>query len=349
MRTNEEALLDNSTSQNENNSNFETGEEGTFFDTEKSQNSDSGFELRYPNGSPQTVNIDELEIHPINRSLYPYIDENRIKLLAEDIRENSLYMKMIVNRNLQILSGNLRFKALQLLKVTSLEVIVVEIESDRETEFIISSNNHRIKNIFDQRNEIMTLWEKYSPGQGNRDTENEDEERTERRNTVKKISLITGYSTSWISNIRKVESTYSKFFEEIYRGNLTLNGALKKCEVIDALKNLGEQIDKLEVGTIDDKLESTMMSYCKTDYQDYYKMMESGKMNPMDAYKKVIGNKKRITKKNGESGTNQGKTGELDDTTYCPCCSNKVEVEKDVKWIKEYQHQIHQFVLQLRF
>lgn len=342
-------MLDKGTSQNENTRNSETGEEVTFFDTEKSQNSDSGFALRYPNGSSLTVNIDELEIHPINRSLYPYIDEDRIKLLAEDIRENSLYMKMIVNRNLQILSGNLRFKALQLLKVTSLEVIVVEIESDRESEFIISSNNHRIKNIFDQRNEIMTLWEKYSPGQGNRDTENEEEERTERRNTVKKISQITGYSTSKISNIRRIESIYSDFFEDIYKGNLTLNGALKKCEVIEALKKLGEHIDKLEIDKIDDKLKSTMMSYCETDYRDYYQMIESGEINPMEAYRKIFGNKRRVTNNEGDSNSNQGGTGELNDTTYCPCCSNKVEVEKDVKWIKEHQHKIHQYVVQLRF
>lgn len=347
-KINEEALLDNSTSQ-QTAGNPENEVKETFFGTEKGQKLESGFELSYPSGSNLTMNIDELEIHPLNRDLYPFMDEERIKLLAESIKENSLFMKLIISKKNQILSGNLRFKALQLLKVKSIEVTVVDIDPEHEPEFIISLNNHRIKNIFDQRNEVKILWEKYSPGQGNRDNVDEEDEKALGRNTVKKISRITGYSTNKISNIRKVESSFPDFFEEIFKGTITLNGALQKCGVIDALKNLGEQIDKLEIGDIDNKLKSTMMSYCKTDYKDYYEMIESGKMNPMDAYRKIIGNKKRITNKNDESDANQGRTGELDDTTFCPCCSNKVEVEKDIKWIKEHQHQIHQFVVQLRF
>lgn len=347
----EEVLVSSNTSQNKTNvTTNDTVKSKTFSCTKKSEKEKSDSALRYSTGIVVTVELDQLENHPLNRDLYPYSDEEQIRNLAMNIKENSLIEKLIVNRNNQILSGNRRFKALKILAVKKVDVIVTEIKPELESEFIISSNNQRIKNILDQRNEVMVLWEKYSPGQGDRDVENDEgDEKSKSRNTVKRIAKITGYSTSKISNIRKIDSTFPNFFEEIYKGNLTLNGALKKCEVIDALKNLGEQIDKLEVDKIDDKLESTMMSYCKSDYPEYHKMMESGKMNPMEAYKKIIGNKKRNTKKNGESGANQGNTGELDDTTYCPCCSTKVEVEKDVKWIREYQQQIHQFVLQLRF
>ena len=345
----EEALLDNGTSQKEEDKNHEIQDEETFSHVEKSQRSESGFKLSYPQGTNTSVSIDELEVHPLSRDLYPLMDEERIKLLAESIKENSLYMKLIVNKNLQILSGNLRFRALQQLNVKSLEVVMVDIKPEEESEYIISLNNHRIKNIFDQRNEIMLLWEKYSPGQGNRDPEVDGEEKKERRNTVKRISQITGYSTTKISNIRKVDSTYPDFIEEIYKENLTLNGAIKKCKVIDALENLGKQVEDLEIENLDEIMKSTMMSYCEVDHKDYYKMIDNGEMNPMDAYDKIIGKKKRITGGDGDSDTQQGKSGEVDSNTYCPCCSSKVEAEKDIKWIKEYRQKIHEYIVQLRF
>jgi hypothetical protein len=306
----EEAVLNTSTSQNETVTETEQESNATFFDPKKSETSGSDFQISYPSGFPQTVNIDELEIHPINRSIYPYMDEDRI------------------------------------LNVKSLEVFVVELDPDLESEFIISSNNHREKSIFDQRNEVTILWEKYSPGQGNRD---DGDEKKERRNTVKKISRITGYSTSKISNIRRIDSTYPDFFEEIHKGNMTLNKAFNKCDVIDALENLDVKIAELEIDNIDDKLKSSMLSICESNYPQYYQMLKNGKMGVMDAYKKIFGKKKRVTNKDGDSNTNQGSNGELNDATYCPCCSHKVETKEDVKWIKEYRQQIHQFVVQLKF
>jgi ParB/Sulfiredoxin domain len=354
-KTIEEAVLDNSTLQIESAGNRETEERGTIFCPKKSQNGKLNTNLQYLKGDVLPFRLDELEIHPKNREIYPYCDEERIKNLADNIKSNGLHQKIIINKNHQIISGGLRYRALQylsenkLMDVQTIEVLVINIEASQEDEFIISDNQQRVKNIFDIRNEVMILWEKISPGQGNRDAEETEEEKKERRNTVKEIARITGNSTSKISNIRRIDSTYPKFFSEIHQGNLTLNGALKKCELIEALENVGENPDEIEADEIEKKLNTSTIAYCTEHHPEYVDMLEKGKMNSIDVCRDLF--KKNRTKRDQTSSNNDrdGRTDLLDDSTICPCCSGNVEDEKDIIWIKKHKQKIREYIIQLKF
>jgi hypothetical protein len=354
-KTNEEALLDNSTSQIESPGNRETDEKETFSCPKKGQDGKLNSNLQYLKGDIFPVRLDELEIHPKNREIYPYFDEERIKNLADNIKSNGLHQKIITNRNHQIISGSLRYRALQflsekeLMDVQEIEILVIDIDKSQEEEFIISNNQQRVKNIFDIRNEVMILWEKLSPGQGNRDAEETKEEKKERKNTVKAIARITGNSTSKISNIRKIDSTYPKFFGEIYKGNLTLNGALTKCELIDALENLGENPAEIEVNEIENTLRNSTIAYCTEHHPKYCDMLENGKMDAKDVCRELFKKKKEKSDQVNSDNDRDGRTNLLDDSTICPCCSGNVEDEKDIIWIKKHKQKIREYIIQLKF
>lgn len=323
------------------NAEAESASNETFFDVKKGNETTIG----YCSKSIITVSMDELESHPLNHSIYEEGDQSRIKCLAQNIQDHSLINRIIVNRQLQILSGNLRFKALQLLGVKEIEVYEVEIDHEDELEFIISSNQQREKTLIDARNEIMTLYEKYSPGQGNRESKGE--------NTVKKIASITGYSTHKISTIRKIDETFPSLLVEVDKGNLTLNSASKQCDKVNYIQNLSELLGEdllkdLSCGKIDVAFDKGVKDYCKESRPEYYSLLMNNGISTIDAYQSVFPNENPRKK---EKATKEAThfEGPLNDTSYCPCCAQKLKKNhKELEWIKKWDQKIREFVINLK-
>jgi hypothetical protein len=309
---------------------------GTFFDVEKSsEGKPSHLNYLIKNDSLVTLKISELEPHPLNKNIYSE-DSQKISRLAENIKEHSLIQRIIVNTNNQILSGNMRFKALQKLGIEYVEVYVINIKEEDELDFIISANHQRERSIIDAKNEIRYLYNKYSPGQGCRTGEN-------RTNTVKKIAEITGYKTNKISTIRKIDLVYPDLLLEVDRGSITLNGALKKCDFMTGLIQIGRELGENLVSEItpenlEAKFNSEIKSYCKKHQPAYHMMIKNGEIGPLEAYTSIFKNNEKITRSDLHS--EEGHTGRVDDSVYCPFCSHKVVKKLTHEWISKYEEKL---------
>lgn len=317
----------------------------TFSDVEKGYSNETKIDYCTNEKSIVNVALDELEIHPLNHSIYNDADSNKVKSLAQNIKDHTLINRIIINKNLQILSGNLRFKALKLLNISQIEAYVIDLPQEDELEFIISSNQQRVKTIIDARNEIISLFEKYSLGQGNREGKGE--------NTIKKVSAITGYSTNKISSIRKIDATFSSLLNEVDKGNMTLNAAYKQCDIIDRIKNLSDLIgEDLLKDLTPDKIEKTfdkgVEDYCKASKPEYYDMLMNNEMKTSQAYDKLFPNRK--SNEEAESFKEHSHIdAPIDDSMYCPCCSQKVKKDnKELEWIKRFSQSITEYVANLK-
>jgi len=313
----------------------------TFSDIKKG--SKKSFEYVTKKGSIVTVKLSELEPHPLNINIYQATDQSKIKLLAQNIREHGLIYRIIVNRNNQILSGYQRYLALKVLGFESTEVYVIDIKPEDELEFIIAANHQRERTIQDARNEIQFLFDKYSPGQGKRDSKGE--------NTIKKIAELTGYSTSKISSIRKIDSIFPALFTEILKGILTLSGAVKKCEIIVELKNLSEVmgenlLEDLSPDKIDQKFDSSVKAYCKKSQPDYYKMLFNNQMTSKQAYDKIF----KSENSSEDPKDREHNDGHVDDSFYCPCCSQRLKKDNnELESIKKWEQKIKEYIITLKF
>lgn len=200
--------------------------------TEKSStvadSTDAQEAMSITNGLENTkmVKVADLKQHPLSEKVY-HSDQEMVRLMKENIKINGLINKIIINKDNEVLSGTTRMLALRLLGIEEVEVYVKDINKGDELDFIISSNVQREKTIKEIANEINSLFEKYSPGQG---------KRGEGINTIELISSITGHSTYKISSIRRVSTTDPLLIGEVSKGKLSLNAATKRCEAYEKVK-----------------------------------------------------------------------------------------------------------------
>jgi hypothetical protein len=269
-----------------------------------------------------------------------------VKSLAQNIEDYRLIHRIIVNKNLQILSGNMRFKALTYLGIKQIQVYVLDIKQEDELEFIISSNQQREKTILDARNEIISLFDKYSPGQGNRESKGE--------NTIKKISYVTGYSTSKISIIRKIDASFPSLLNEVDKGSMTLNSASKKCDIVDRIRDLSELIGEdllkdLSAEKIEETFDKGVKVYCEKSEPEYYALLMNNGISTAQAYNKLFPNKKSNVEDDSTRDYSHN-DGPVDDSMYCPCCAQKVKKDsKEIEWLKQSSQKIIEFVANLKF
>jgi len=283
-------------------------------------------------------NIDDLKTHPLCEHLYAN-KEDQIEDLAISIKDNGLINRIVINPSNEILSGVLRHLAMKKLDAEEIEVYVIDIKPEDTLEFIIISNHQREKTIFDKLREIQSLYEKYSPGQGNRESSS--------TNTIKKIAEITGYTPYQISVIRKIDATYPKFFDQIHEGFLTLNGAYQGCETVENLKILENMLNQ---DIIDNELKYDIMTdaenvgFVKTfdkKVKDLCKGDQYEGLSTEECFKLLVNPDAEIT---GKSKTKKP-AGE---TMECPCCKSKVRVTSELQWLREYKLKIEIFIKKLK-
>jgi hypothetical protein len=162
--------------------------------------------------SVKIVKLDDLKLHSLNEAIYSSNHEDQIHLLVQNIKTNGLINRIIVNKNNEVLCGNLRVKALKMLNVEEIEVYVKDIDETNELDFIISSNVTREKSNQEVANEIHFLFEKYSPGQGNKETDGEliievDNGKLSLHAAVKKCDTIKQKET---------DKTYQEWYSKTY-------------------------------------------------------------------------------------------------------------------------------------
>jgi hypothetical protein len=134
---------------------------------------------------------------------------------------------------------------------------------------------------------------------------------------------------------------------------MSLNAAYKQCDIIDHIKNLSELIgEDLLKDLTPDKIEKTfdkgVEDYCKASKPEYYDMLMNNGMTTTQAYDKIFPIRKPAEEEDSFK-EHSHIDGPIDDSMYCPCCSQKVKKDnKELEWIKRWSKSITEYVANLK-
>ncbi|MBN2285716.1 MAG: hypothetical protein JXI43_04670 [Tissierellales bacterium] len=284
--------------------------------------------------------MSELSFHPLSEKIYS-MNEEFIDLLAQNIRINGLFNRIVTNTKGQILAGNQRIFALEKIGIEEIDVDQIVLDEEKELEYIISSNQQRTKTFIDKRNEIRYLFDKYTPGQG---------KNAGGSNTIKQISVITGYSTGEISSIRKIDRVHPDFLSGIDEGRISLNGASRYCDFILKLQVMGTKLQKDFISNTDpydaeSTFNKTIVQYCSENSPKYLKMVENGEMSHSAAYEQLFTDK--ITE-NTPPRDSSASTGKVKTDCNCPVCHAAVRDKEFGQFINRFRTELENKIMELK-
>ena len=284
--------------------------------------------------------LSELSFHPLSEKIYSR-NEDFIDLLAQNISINGLFNRIVTNTKGEILAGNQRYFALEKIGVEEIDVDQIVLDEEKELEYIISSNQQRIKTFIDKRNEIRYLFDKYTPGQG---------KNAGGSNTIKKISVITGYTTGEISSIRKIDRVHPDFLSGIDEGRISLNGASRCCDFILKLQVMGTKLQKDFMSNTDpysaeSTFNNTLVQYCSENSPKYLKMVENGEMSHSAAYEQLFTDK--IIANTPPRDSSAG-TGKVRTDCSCPVCHAAVRDKEYSQFIEKFRNELNNKIMELK-
>lgn len=111
------------------------------------------------------VSVDTLSPHPVNAEIYTISD---VEDLSESIDKVGLLEHLVVDQFNQVISGNRRLAAIQMLGWKQVQVKLVSVAPDDAAVLIVNHNKQRVKTNREILNEYRVLFTSYSKGQGSR-------------------------------------------------------------------------------------------------------------------------------------------------------------------------------------
>lgn len=170
---------------------------------------------------------------------------NDIDDLKESIQELGLLEKIVVTKNMHVLSGHRRLLAIKQLGYTEVDVDISDVSSDNEPLALISYNKHRVKTYSEMLNEVnylKAIWGMKRGRKSKADTKGSGG-KLDPVNTRKKIAEKTNISEGNLSKLEYIQKLEPKLIVEMDRGKLSLNQAhlaLKKNEENKKIKNISD-------------------------------------------------------------------------------------------------------------
>lgn len=177
------------------------------------------------------LNINKLSHHPINTDIY---NLSNIEELSQSIQEVGLLQKIVVNKELQIISGSRRFEAVKLLNWNEVDVEIKDINEKETILYLVSYNKQRIKLSSELLNEIKYLYSYYGKRQGKRNDLTSNN--IVRSSTQSKISKEIGISNGNISKLLFIDKSNNEFISLIDKGIMTINQGFLECTRIEKQK-----------------------------------------------------------------------------------------------------------------
>lgn len=173
-------------------------------------------------------------------------NELRIRMLAEDIKENGLREPISINKSNVILAGVERVGAVKLLKWEMIPALVYDIEDrDEMALFLLRSNNTvalRDKLSIERFNEIK-LYRKLRPRGRKKATDiQESSEPNEPSREV--VAKFLGLSDDKVKKLIKIGETEKKLFESIDRDIISLNQAYELVMKYEYILRYNEKFHK---------------------------------------------------------------------------------------------------------
>lgn len=194
------------------------------------------------------VNPQMLKVNSRTQSLYA-IPSNYEGIL-ENIREFGILTPLLVNRDYEVISGNLRLKIAIELKLKEVPVVFTDKPKEMTDILAVSSNKFRTKSMVDIASEIRFYDEYYSVRRG---------ERTDLNPQMKlvKDEKDSAYKSIGQYKINKIKSIQKKL-EELHK-----NGEYSTELLNKELRKIDEDVCTLN--DLDKQLERELLNKCKEE------------------------------------------------------------------------------------
>jgi hypothetical protein len=189
----------------------------------------------------EALDIDKLEFHPKNKSIYRTLVDKAGNILEESIEDLLVSMEKIGQRepitvvqhdeHYQIVSGNRRFAAARCLRMTHLDAIVIpEIDSNQEDILIVSHNLTREKSCAEKLAEFAVYKKLFDIKDTDIDnglfefTVNKDEKTGRQERTIKDFAAkLLNMGTSKLQELLTIQRCRPDLIGEIDAGRLTVH------------------------------------------------------------------------------------------------------------------------------
>ena len=167
--------------------------------------------------------IDQIQSHPLNQSIY---DLSNIEDLVVSIGEVGLLTPLVVNQQLQLISGHRRIEALRILGWSEVDLEVVETSSeDEEKSLLVHYNKQRVKTLREILNETEALRPLYAVGQGKRSDLTSGTRNTSSGRSRDALADAVGVSSSQLGKILFIQKESPDYITGIDEDKLTVRQA----------------------------------------------------------------------------------------------------------------------------
>jgi ParB/RepB/Spo0J family partition protein len=167
------------------------------------------------------IPINQLKTCPINSEIYRDSD---VGDLVNSIGEVGLLQPIVVTPSNTIISGHRRFKSIQSLGWTEVEVEVKDIPHDEIDVHIVLYNQSRVKVATEMLREIKVLYKNLWTGKGN------NYKGGRKPNLRDVISKKIGISSGSIQKLLFIEENQPDLLKMIDIGDMTINGAFTETK-----------------------------------------------------------------------------------------------------------------------
>jgi len=170
------------------------------------------------------LKTEELIFHPLSTK---YTKDN-VEDLMRSIPIMGQLQPIIINRKKEVLKGNRRLTALQLLKIKTVEVIIIDFEVS-DTLIFLQLRKTKKRTCQDLLQYFALVKKLFGLGQGCR-TDLFTSTYTSRSSVEKEVREMTGYSKETMRRLIIVSKNDPDLMIQIDDGDLTINGAWKRVD-----------------------------------------------------------------------------------------------------------------------
>jgi ParB-like chromosome segregation protein Spo0J len=180
----------------------------------------------------EKVSLLKIHPHPLNQSIY---DLSNIEDLVVSIGEVGILTPLVVNQQLQLISGHRRIEAVRRLGWDEVDVEVIETSSeDEEKSLLVHYNKQRVKSLREILNETEALRPLYAVGQGKRSDLTSGTRNTSSGRSRDALADAVGVSSSQLGKILFIQKENPDFITAIDEDKLTVRQAYQH---LSRLKN----------------------------------------------------------------------------------------------------------------
>jgi len=284
------------------------------------------------NAETRVVTPSVLKLHPELEGLYTPTDPEEEGILYSNILEYGLLNRIVVTPDLEIVSGKRRWIQLQRLadhhpeRFGQIEVEVVDLPKNMVVIHAISLNQQRNKNYIDLSNEIEKLFPLLSPGKG---------KRAGGKNTIRLLAEIVNVKESTITKLRFIHREAPEVLRVMVNKTMSLSAGHQMAVQVRARKKLAEMQGKkysppAKKESTSERLQKDLARYLEEDYPEHANLVESGRLDPMDAFNEVVNNTSPKDRKKPKC--------------ECPFCSSQVETDKLNKILSYSSEEIEKMI-----